>query len=65
MKNEKNRLLPTEEAAQRLGLDPEALRARCRRNAKREGREVIARLGAGVVGVKFGTTWRFRIDEVV
>ncbi len=43
-----------------LSTTPVALRARCRRKARREGREVVARLGAGVVGFKFGANWRVR-----
>ncbi len=47
-------------AAAKLGLEPEALRARCRRAQELERGEVIARLGAGVVAYKLGRTWRFR-----
>lgn len=47
-------------AAVILDTTPVALRARCRRKAKREGKEVVARLGAGVVGYKFGANWRVR-----
>jgi hypothetical protein len=47
-------------AAAKLGLEPEALRARCRRVQELERGEVIAKLGAGVVGYKLGRTWRFR-----
>ena len=49
-----------EMAAVRLATTPVALRARCRRHARREGREVVARLGAGVVAYKFGSSWRVR-----
>jgi hypothetical protein len=51
--------LPLGIAAARLSLSSNALRARCRRAAKRlsDGR-VVAGLGAGVVGVKFGKSWR-------
>ena len=52
--------LTTELAATRLSTTPEALRARCRRRAHREGREVVARLGAGVIAFKFGASWRIR-----
>lgn len=45
-------------AAARLGLNEPAMRARCRRAARREGRNIVARLGGGIVAVKFGTTWR-------
>lgn len=50
-------LLPLAAAAQRLGLEETALRARCRRAAQREGDKVIARLGP-CVAIKFGTSWR-------
>lgn len=50
-------------AAARLGLEPEALRARARRAQTVERGETIARLGAGVVAYKFGRTWRFRFNE--
>jgi hypothetical protein len=53
-------LYTIELAAVMLGTTQTALRARCRRHARREGREVVARLGAGVVGFKFGANWRVR-----
>jgi hypothetical protein len=53
-------LLTIESAAVRLETTPIALRARCRRRARREGRETVARLGAGVVAYKFGAHWRLR-----
>ena len=53
-------LYTIELAAVMLGTTQTALRARCRRSARREGREVVARLGAGVVGYKFGANWRVR-----
>jgi hypothetical protein len=56
-------LLTVEHAARLLSTSPTALRARCRRNARRVGREVIARLGAGVVAFKFGASWRLRIES--
>jgi hypothetical protein len=52
--------LTIESAAQRLEIAPEALRARCRRAARRHGRDVIAQLGGGVTAYKFGRTWRVR-----
>jgi hypothetical protein len=55
-------VLTVEAAAKVLSTTPTALRARCRRHARRLGRDVVARLGAGVVAFKFGTSWRFRID---
>jgi hypothetical protein len=56
--------LPIEEAALRLALTPVALRARCRRAARREGRHVVAHLGAGVIAYKFGRSWRVRFPLV-
>lgn len=53
-------LCTVEVAAVLLDTTPAALRARCRRNAPREGRKVVARLGAGMVGFKFGANWRVR-----
>src|SRR5438552_2483023 len=47
-------------AAVRLGLDVQALRARCRRAAKRVGNDVVAHLGGGIVAVKLGSSWRIR-----
>ncbi len=57
-----SQLLTVEDAAKLLSTTPTALRARCRRHARRIGREVTARLGAGVVAFKFGASWRLRID---
>jgi hypothetical protein len=45
-------------AAERLSVDVAALRARCRRAARREGDAIVARLGGGIVAFKFGRTWR-------
>lgn len=56
------KLVTVEEAARLLSTTPAALRARCRRNARRLGRDIVARLGAGVVAFKFGASWRLRID---
>jgi hypothetical protein len=52
-----------ERAAAKLTLQPEALRARCRRAAVREGREIVAHLGGGVVAFKFGRSWRVRFPR--
>ena len=49
-----------ERAAERLSLDPEALRARCRRGARKEGKDIVAYLGAGIAAFKFGRSWRVR-----
>lgn len=54
-------LVTVELAAKLLCTTPTALRARCRRRARRVGREIVARLGAGVVAFKFGSSWRLRI----
>jgi hypothetical protein len=53
------------DAAPKLGLTIQALRARCRRGAVREGREVRCYLGDGVVATKFGRTWRVRFPSRV
>ena len=50
-------------AAQRLDVDPDALRARCRRAAVRVGTIVQADLGAGVIAVKLGRSWRVRFPS--
>lgn len=52
-----------EAAAERLSLDAKALRARCRRAARRVGDEVIAHLGGGIVAFKFGRSWRVQFPE--
>jgi hypothetical protein len=51
---------PIESAAAKLGLDVEALRARCRRAATRVGDSIQAHLGGGIVAFKFGRSWRVR-----
>ena len=50
-------------AAARLSTSACALRARCRRHARREGRTVLAHLGGGIVAIKFGAMWRVRFPE--
>jgi hypothetical protein len=53
-----------ESAAAKLAMDPNALRARCRRAARRvAGYGIEAHLGAGVVAVKFGKSWRIRFPS--
>jgi hypothetical protein len=69
----KHRGLPTrgermyetiESAAAKLAIDPNALRARCRRAARaRANFGIEAQLGAGVVAVKFGKSWRIRFPS--
>ena len=54
--------MPLGVAAAKLGLSGNALRARCRRAPKTkltDGR-VVAQLGAGVIAVKLGASWRIR-----
>ena len=57
------RYFTVEAAAGRLCLSSDALRARCRRRAKREGRQVVADLGGGIVAIKFGVSWRIRFPD--
>jgi hypothetical protein len=49
-----------ESAAAKLGIDVDALRARCRRAQQRIGDTVPAHLGGGIVAFKFGRSWRVR-----
>lgn len=49
-----------EEASAILQLTPGALRARCRRGARKVGRDIVAHLGDGIVAIKFGRSWRVR-----
>jgi hypothetical protein len=53
-----------ESAAAKLGLDVEALRARCRRAALRVGDSIQAQLGGGIVAFKFGRSWRVRMPPL-
>ena len=57
------RLHTIEVAADRLSLEPDALRARCRRAARKVGDEIIAHLGGGIVAFKFGRSWRVQFPE--
>ncbi|CAN5925112.1 hypothetical protein BH11MYX4_BH11MYX4_02760 [soil metagenome] len=57
------RYFTIEAAAKRLSLQPDALRARCRRRAKREGRRVMADLGGGIIAIKLGVSWRVRFPD--
>lgn len=52
-----------EAAASKLSLDPTALRARLRRAQRVEGSSVVADLGGGILGFKFGKSWRIRFPE--
>jgi hypothetical protein len=47
-------------AAAKLSVDAGALRARCRRAARREGDKIVAPLGGGIIAIKFGRSWRVR-----
>jgi hypothetical protein len=49
-----------EMAAVKLHLDDDALRARCRRAARKTSTGIVADLGGGIVAFKFGTSWRVR-----
>jgi len=53
-----------ESAAAKLGLEAEALRARCRRAARQVGASVESHLGGGIVAFKFGRSWRVRFPSV-
>jgi hypothetical protein len=57
------RYFTIEAAAAVLSLNPHALRARCRRRARREGRSVVAHLGGGILALKFGVSWRVRFPD--
>ncbi|HET7541876.1 MAG TPA: hypothetical protein VFK05_18500 [Polyangiaceae bacterium] len=52
-----------ETAAAKLGLDPAALRARLRRAQRLENGSIVADLGGGIRGFKFGKSWRIRFPE--
>jgi hypothetical protein len=52
-----------EAAALRLSTTPIALRARCRRRSRREGRDIVAHLGGGIIAIKFGVSWRVRFPD--
>jgi hypothetical protein len=50
-----------EQAAVRLGDDPERLRVRCEAVAERCGDVAVAHLEGGVVGFNTDGSWRFRL----
>ena len=52
-----------ETAAAKLGLDPGALRARLRRAQRLENGSIVADLGGGIRGFKFGKSWLIRFPE--
>lgn len=51
-------------AAGKLGLDANALRARCRRHARKmaDG-SIVAHLGGGIVAFKLGKSWRVQFPN--
>jgi hypothetical protein len=53
-----------ETAASKLSVDPQSLRARCRRAARRCGDAAVASLGGGIVAFKFGRSWRIRLPNL-
>ncbi len=53
------------EAAEKLGTDPQALRARCRRAARRHGGAATVPLGGGIIAFKFGSSWRLRFPSTL
>lgn len=55
----------TIETAKMLGMTVGAVRARAQRVARREAGKIVAHIGPGVIGYKFGRTWRFKIVGVV
>jgi len=52
-----------EAASTKLSPDPTALRARLRRAQRVEGNAIVADLGGGILGFKFGKSWRIRFPE--
>lgn len=58
-----HRIEGIEAAASILQVEPNALRARCRRAARRTHQGVTADLGGGIVAFKFGRSWRVRFPE--
>jgi hypothetical protein len=53
------------QAAEKLGVDPEALRARCRRATRRHPSVAAVSLGGGIVAFKFGSSWRIRFPPAL
>ena len=51
-------------ASGKLGLDPNALRARCRRHSRKmaDG-SIVAHLGGGIVAFKLGKSWRVQFPS--
>lgn len=61
--NSQRRYLTIEAAASSLSTTPNALRARLRRSQRREGTAIVADLGGGLRGIKFGRNWRLIFPE--
>ena len=55
-----NRIEDIETAARILQMEPDSLRARCRRSALKVGDSVVAKLGGGITAFKLGRSWRVR-----
>ena len=53
-----------QDAAHRLSLTAEALEIRCRKCARKVGKEVQAHLFDGIVAFKFGRSWRVKFPKV-
>lgn len=52
-----------EVAAARLDMEPQALRARCRRAAQAIDGHIVAELGMGVIARKLGHSWRVYVPS--
>lgn len=52
-------------AAAKLDLEEQALRARCRRAARRVRGQVQADLGMGVLARKLGSSWRVYVPSPI
>jgi hypothetical protein len=52
-----------ERAALNLDTTPRALRARCRRAARKKNGATVADLGGEIVAVKIGKSWRIRFPN--
>jgi hypothetical protein len=54
----------TNEVADMLGMSSGAVRVRAQRVARMEEGKIVSRIGPGVIGYKFGRTWRFKVTVV-
>jgi hypothetical protein len=57
------RYITVDQAADLLATTPVALRHRLRRAQRKDGRQIIAPLLDGYVGVKFGRSWKIRAPQ--